>query len=44
MELALPVLLYLFPNMLPSTFTSQLKREENLQVQMSTAALRTCWT
>ncbi len=34
MELALPVLLYLFPNMLPSTFTSQLKREENLQKKL----------
>jgi hypothetical protein len=37
MELALPVLLYLFPNMLPSTFTSQLKREENLQVSQPPA-------
>jgi LETM1 and EF-hand domain-containing protein 1 len=31
MELALPVLLYLFPNMLPSTFEDKLRKEEELK-------------
>lgn len=34
MELLLPVALKLFPNMLPSTFTSQHKREEDLKRQL----------
>ena len=31
MELALPVLLRLFPNMLPSTFEDKLKKEEEVK-------------
>lgn len=31
MELALPLLLKLFPNMLPSTFEDKLKKEEELK-------------
>jgi LETM1 and EF-hand domain-containing protein 1, mitochondrial len=34
MELALPVLLKLFPNMLPSTFQDKLKHEEALKAQL----------
>lgn len=34
MELLLPVALKLFPNMLPSTFTSLHKREEDLKRQL----------
>jgi LETM1 and EF-hand domain-containing protein 1 len=34
MELALPVLLKLFPNMLPSTFQDKLKHEEALRAQL----------
>ena len=31
MELALPVLLKVFPNMLPSTFEDKLKKEEEMK-------------
>jgi LETM1 and EF-hand domain-containing protein 1 len=34
MELLLPVALKLFPNMLPSTFTDSLKREENMKKEL----------
>jgi LETM1 and EF-hand domain-containing protein 1 len=34
MELALPVFLYLFPNMLPSTFTDALQEEEKLKQKL----------
>lgn len=35
MELALPVLLKLFPNMLPSTFASKLQQKEQLKKQLN---------
>jgi LETM1 and EF-hand domain-containing protein 1 len=34
LELALPILLKLFPNMLPSTFQDKLKAEENMKQQL----------
>lgn len=34
MELLLPVALKLFPNMLPSTFTDDLKKEENMKKEL----------
>ncbi len=35
MELALPVLLKLFPNMLPSTFEDKLKKEEEVKKRLT---------
>jgi LETM1 and EF-hand domain-containing protein 1 len=35
MELALPILLKLFPNMLPSTFTNKLQQKENVKKQLT---------
>lgn len=35
MELALPILLKLFPNMLPSTFEDKLKKEEELKKRLA---------
>lgn len=34
MELALPILLKLFPNMLPSTFEDKLKKEEEVKKRL----------
>lgn len=34
MELALPLLLKLFPNMLPSTFEDKLKKEEEVKKRL----------
>ena len=35
MELSLPILLKLFPNMLPSTFTNKLQQKENVKKQLT---------
>lgn len=35
LELALPVLLRLFPNMLPSTFEDKLKKEEEIKKRLT---------
>lgn len=48
MELALPILLKLFPNMLPSTFEDKLKKEEEVKkrlvVKIEVAEfLQVCW-
>jgi LETM1 and EF-hand domain-containing protein 1 len=48
MELALPLLLKLFPNMLPSTFEDKMKKEEDvkkkLAVKLEVARfLQVCW-
>jgi hypothetical protein len=48
LELALPILLKLFPNMLPSTFEDKLKKEEEVKkrlvIKMEVAKfLQLCW-
>jgi LETM1 and EF-hand domain-containing protein 1 len=35
MELALPLLLKIFPNMLPSTFEDKMKKEEELKRRLA---------